>query len=530
MAFALFGLIGLQSYWINLSIDSNEEEFRHHTHEALVSVVNKLERMEAIFVAKQVLTNKIDIINENFKFDTDSIGTARWQETKTIKTRQKIISSYLSEIGYYYEVEEEAIISKSGVARKKKLVDFAEDIGINYKDFNIISNLDTTRWYNRINKSLAIKIANKSEMVSNVLDALVKGNESKRIDQRVNKELLDSLLSYETRLRGINIPYLFGIQNEKSKAFLFSNAYEEKNIILSSRFHIKMFPSDVFNNYNTLYITFPEESSFVVRKILGTLIASISFIVLISICFVIAILTIFRQKRLSQVTKDFISNMTHELKTPISTVSLTTEALLDPDIQKIPSITNRYLNVIKEENSRLGQQVEKVLQIAQLDKGDFKLKIIQIDVHDIIENVIKNINIQIESKGGEINTFLEAKQTKIQADQVHITNIIFNLLDNANKYSPEKPEIKIQTSNNPHGISISIEDKGRGMSKDNVNKIFDKFYRVPTGNLHDVKGFGLGLSYVKTMIEAHFGTINVKSEFSKGTIFNLTIPYNHEKN
>jgi two-component system phosphate regulon sensor histidine kinase PhoR len=197
----------------------------------------------------------------------------------------------------------------------------------------------------------------------------------------------------------------------------------------------------------------------------------------------------------------------------------------DPDIRRLPNQMNRYMGMIREENDRLGQQVEKVLQIARLDREDFKLNISEVDVHQSISKAVRNIQIQVEKRGGVLNTELNAEQTCIHADEIHLTNMIINLLDNANKYSPENPEITIKTQSNERGVKVMISDKGQGISKEVINKVFDKFYRAPTGNIHDVKGFGLGLSYVKTMVDAHQGEIQVKSEPSKGSTFTLFFPY-----
>jgi two-component system phosphate regulon sensor histidine kinase PhoR len=222
--------------------------------------------------------------------------------------------------------------------------------------------------------------------------------------------------------------------------------------------------------------------------------------------------------------------MTHEFKTPISTISLACEVLRDPDMRQLPNQVDRYIGIIGEENKRLANQVEKVLQIATLDRGKFKLHISEVDIHKVITKAIKNIAIQIESRGGVLAASLDAQSPVIQVDEVHLTNIVFNLLDNANKYSPDKPEISISTENTSKGILIKISDKGQGISKENLAKIFDKFYRVPTGNVHNVKGFGLGLSYVKTIITAHHGDVSVKSEPNKGSTFTLFLPYVYEQN
>lgn len=246
--------------------------------------------------------------------------------------------------------------------------------------------------------------------------------------------------------------------------------------------------------------------------------SSILLILMIGGIFYSSINTMMRQKNLSLIKNDFINNMTHEFKTPISTISLAVEVMKDGQINKNPT---KYLNIIKDENSRLGSQVEKVLQMALLDKGEVKLEQTDVNIHEIIEQVSQNLGVQIEQKEGILDLHLNAEDPEFAADEVHMTNIIYNLLDNANKYSNGKPEIEVSTVNIPKGIRISINDKGIGMTKENVAKIFDKFYRVSTGNVHDVKGFGLGLSYVKKMVDLHNGQILVSSKPGEGTTFEL---------
>jgi two-component system phosphate regulon sensor histidine kinase PhoR len=233
-----------------------------------------------------------------------------------------------------------------------------------------------------------------------------------------------------------------------------------------------------------------------------------------------------QQKRLSEMKSDFINNMTHEFKTPISTVSLACEALQDEDVKKNETFLKRYISIIDAENKRLGLQVEKVLQMATLEKKDFKLNLEKLDVHEVIDRALGNINIQIEKRNGVIKKKLVASRKEVIADEVHLTNIIYNLLDNANKYSQEKPQITIATKNKSGGIVVLVSDKGIGMSREVLNRIFEKFYRVPTGNLHDVKGFGLGLTYVKTMLDALGGSIGVKSDIAKGSTFEIYLPQN----
>jgi two-component system phosphate regulon sensor histidine kinase PhoR len=223
---------------------------------------------------------------------------------------------------------------------------------------------------------------------------------------------------------------------------------------------------------------------------------------------------------------DFINNMTHEFKTPITTISLASEALKN-ESNLTDTIRQRFANMIFEENKRLESQVERVLQMARLEKGEVKLTYSDVNVHEIIQNVIQKVNLHVEKHGGILETHLRASKPIIQADAMHLTNMLYNFVDNAIKYSPDELKITIATENTPDGIQIQVSDKGMGMSSDQQRKIFDKFYRIPgaTKNRHDVKGFGLGLSYVKMIAEAHNGNVRVRSELKKGSTFSLVLPF-----
>jgi len=223
---------------------------------------------------------------------------------------------------------------------------------------------------------------------------------------------------------------------------------------------------------------------------------------------------------------DFINNMTHEFKTPIATISLATDSITSDKIIHDESKIKRFAGIIKQENKRMLNQVEKVLQMATIDKEEFKLKLSMIDVHDLVENAVQNMNLKVEHRDGSLRANLAAQQSIIEGDRNHISNILHNLLDNAEKYSSEKPVIEISSRNVKKGIEITVKDNGIGMTKDSVKNIFDKFYRVHTGNRHDVKGFGLGLSYVKALVTAHKGTISVESELEKGSSFRVFFPFN----
>jgi two-component system, OmpR family, phosphate regulon sensor histidine kinase PhoR len=249
---------------------------------------------------------------------------------------------------------------------------------------------------------------------------------------------------------------------------------------------------------------------------------------LILSCFVYTINIIWRQKKVSEMKTDFINNMTHEFKTPIATISLATDSIINPGILSNPEKVQRFVNIIKQENKRMNSQVEKVLQMALIDKRDFSLKLVPINLHEVIQAALENINLRVEKREGSAKAILNATTPIVEGDLTHVSNMINNLLDNAEKYSAERPEITILSRNVPNGVEITVQDKGIGMSKEARKQIFDKFYRVPTGNLHDVKGFGLGLSYVKAMMTAHKGQVEVKSELGKGSSFMLTFPFHVE--
>ncbi len=262
------------------------------------------------------------------------------------------------------------------------------------------------------------------------------------------------------------------------------------------------------------------------EEISSSLIISTLVILIVFSIFTYAIIIILQQKRLSEIKTDFINNMTHELKTPISTIALSSDVLLKDNISDDPERIKQYAKIIKSENNRLESQVEKVLQLAKLDKGELELKKEKVNLHQIIRDSVAVFEISIKKRNGSVLCDFHADDFILFLDRVHITNIIYNLLDNANKYSPENPAITISTNNIKNGLEVSVSDKGQGMSPDQYKQVFDKFYRVPTGSIHNVKGFGLGLYYVKLILEKHRGNILVKSDLDVGSKFTFWLPLN----
>lgn len=276
--------------------------------------------------------------------------------------------------------------------------------------------------------------------------------------------------------------------------------------------------------YTHLEVYFPSQRKVVLVEMSFWLILTAIFILIIIFTFIYIINTIIKQKKLSEIKNDFINNMTHEFKTPISTISLASEVLLHADVEASPERIKKYSKIIYDENIRMRGQVDRVLQVARLDREEFSLTKSSFDLHQLVKDTVKNLCFEKCEEQTTLNYKLDAEPHILTADEMHIKNVVTNLVDNAIKYSNNGTVLNIQTENKQEGIVLSIEDNGIGMSKETIRHIFDKFYRIPTGNIHNVKGFGLGLYYVKNMVDAHGGHIEVKSEINKGSRFDVYLP------
>jgi two-component system, OmpR family, phosphate regulon sensor histidine kinase PhoR len=268
----------------------------------------------------------------------------------------------------------------------------------------------------------------------------------------------------------------------------------------------------------------PHQGNIIWKSMRWFIAGAILFTIIITAAFFITIRTLLRQKKLSEIKSDFINNMTHEFKTPLATISLAVDALKNEKVVNDREKTNYFTGIIKEENKRMNKQVETILQAALLDKQEVQLNLKKLSAHELIQSALNNIVLQVEEKQGTLEIKLDAAKHTIMADEVHFTNLVSNLLDNAIKYSNEKPQIKLSTQNSGNQLRLKIEDNGIGMNKETLSRIFEKFYRAHTGNIHNVKGFGLGLSYVKTMVDAHHGTIKAESVPGRGSSFIITMP------
>lgn len=354
---------------------------------------------------------------------------------------------------------------------------------------------------------------------------------------------LNRFLRTELKSNGVDLKYEYGVFSNDIDDYIITNGKYTVNMVTTNQksegatvdnlsrtmYQMALFDSEDREAVGTLRVFFPKKTSFLIQSVLPALISSIILTCLILFCFVYTINIILTQKKVSLMKTDFINNMTHEFKTPIATISLAADSINNPMVKSKPEMIERYADIIKQENKRMLTQVEKVLQIARLDKKDFELKVTTLNINDLVSKAMENSQLKVTKNGGTINAYLKSLNPNVKGDENHISNVIHNLVDNAIKYTKGAPEITLSTRDTGSGVEITVTDNGIGMAKDDIKRIFEKFYRVSTGNLHDVKGFGLGLSYVKVIVDAHKGKVSVESELGKGSTFKVLLPHDFNK-
>lgn len=341
-----------------------------------------------------------------------------------------------------------------------------------------------------------------------------------QINGEVDASLLEFLLKSEFEKRNLAADFEYGVYDCSSEKMKYGDYVPFQHS--ADKVTSKKLPT--WNSYAYHFgVQFPNREAHLVNQ-MGIWSFSSLVLLLVILFFAYTIFVILKQRRLSEIQKDFINNMTHEFKTPISTIAVSTEVLKDPDIVRHPERLLNYTTIIEKENTRLRHQVERVLQMAKFDKDDIGLKKEKIDVHQIIRDAIQNTALSLREKNGEIHCDLKASSHIVEADRLHLTNVLYNLIDNAIKYCSGAPDIAITTTNVNGSLCISVRDNGLGIARENHRKVFQKFYRVPTGNVHDVKGFGLGLHYVMSVVKAHKGSIKLESELGKGSVFFIMLP------
>ena len=494
---SLLAILYFQFNWILDINELNEDRFNKNVQDALFNVNRRLEEKEIINLTR-------DNLQAQFKINrsTESGKIELIESTFSKKTiDENNLDKGLKSNSLQFDIE-----SGSNFDNDNRTSDINASI--------LVENMDDFKIDFSLQKEID-KILDKSEMIQIVLNKLLSNDKS--ISSDLDVSVIQNMISKALSIRNINIDFEFIVVNTISKEIELSNSENIK--IFNSIYKINLFENDLIESDLELRLYFPNKDTFLMKGSQMNLFFSLIFIIIVIICFYYVVLKVFEQKKLSDIKNEFIDNMTHELKTPISTISLACEVLMDVDLNRSSKIKDKYIGIINDENKRLSVQVERVLQIATLEKGDIKLDFKRLDIHLILSKAVDIIKFKIEKRKGIITQKLYASNSYINGNRVHLLNIINNLLDNSNKYSIKNPDILVKTYNKDNSLFVEIADKGIGIKQGNLNKIFDKFFREPQGNVHNVKGFGLGLSYVKNMLEKHDASIQVISDKNKGSVF-----------
>ena len=512
MSAALTGIILVQAYWIQNAISLRKTIFNQQVTEVLHRVVDKMERKATA-----------DIVKEFNLFEQDL-----FERVPIDSMAEELLADGALEIEGS-DLEEEIELAPTVPALEGPAAAFQPVNPIletRTMVFDVEGQDDAQMMpalLLEMERALMENVAHLDEVLDQMLQEMV--HKSTDPNHRVDPFLLDSILNDELQQSGINTPYNFGVlMAEKKLVGIGLDEEGSEEGLLSSPFSVSLNPGNLMTRPDRLFVTFPNSDKYVLRSITSLLAGSFLFTLIIILGFSYAIHIIFRQKQLSDIKTDFINNMTHEFKTPIATISLAVDSMNNPIVLEHPERIQQYTGIIRDENKRMNSQVEKVLQMALLDKNEVKLTSESMDMHSIIGTAMDTIALQIDQANGDIKADLKASRPMVNGDEVHLTNVVRNLLDNAMKYTPSEPRILIETWNDKRGIYISITDNGIGMDRETQKRIFEKFYRVPKGNVHDVKGFGLGLTYVKHILDAHEGSITVKSQLNKGSKFTIYLP------
>ncbi|TRX72042.1 sensor histidine kinase KdpD [Carboxylicivirga sp. M1479] len=508
MAISLVGITYIQAMWILNASKIEEEQFDQSVRLALDEVITRLERDEiSMYDSKKRLNTTNNKVPANLRHDSKYFGN---------KDNESVVASS-QEMKFEFNINVDAGYYTASAYMQDSL--FAA-----FQGAASIRGFERTDPFTGAMQSIQNDIRQKADQKR---EALIKSLlEDVPIERRIENMRVEQYIFEFLEEKGIYYPHEFAIINSKGETVFQTASYNEEEA--SHLYHKRLFPNDFHQQANYLNLHFTEKPNPILES-MGLVVPSAAFTLIVILLSIVTIIIIVRQKRLDQIKNDFINNMTHEFKTPISTISLASQMLKDGSVAKTPKTLQHISGVIQDESKRLSFQVEKVLQMAIFEKGKAGLKLKKLDVNDLIHHVTNNFRIKVENQQGKIIERLEAKNSIITVDEVHFTNVIYNLLDNAVKYRKGAPVLYVKTWNKNNGIVISVKDNGMGISKDNLKRIFEKFYRVPTGNVHNVKGFGLGLAYVKKIIDDHGGQISVESEMEVGTKFDIFLPLKNTK-
>ena len=497
---SLVGIIFIQGYWIKMAIDDKEEAFTYSIQQALNNVVKKIEQDEVDKYVAQII----------FLRENDS----------TLKLRDPLLHDFI-------------FIQNNKDNRES----FAYDHGVLDEDYELPittthpsnNNLDTNflNTEKLDNNSYLVKAYEKLSELPEIERLMIEESfksiiRQQSISERVSLHQIQKLIEEKLRKRELNLHFEFAIYNKNVLSKIHSKYFEPNE---TKEYRALLFGAN--SNDDSLYelaVIFPQRERFVLSSIIEIASLSTVFMLIIIAVFIITLNQLVTQRRISEIKTDFINNMTHEFKTPIATMNLVLDTLKSPIALNNPDKVMHYVKILKQENKRMLAQVENILQISRLEKGNLQLEREPLDVHDLITNAITHVQVMLNERGGVIHTHFLADNSDISANESHLTNVFINVIENAIKYSPEAPIIDIYTENIKNRILIRIKDKGQGMNKQGAKYIFDKFYREHTGDLHNVKGHGLGLAYVKSIVEYHQGSIYVESEKGKGSTFFIKLP------
>lgn len=520
---ALVGLITVQAFLIQKTLSFEKQELDEKVNKTLELVAARHEKIQnfikykAVFEARKK-AEKNKLITENVRNLLNNNEMVSMKDTTVYRNGKK---------EKYFIISGKSVDTLTGMVSEHKVVarNYKGVLQISSNPEFDFSESDSGMVEIPFDDRLEDLMLKKANYVNDFLIEIFRDNIELSNDERLNLTLLDSILTKELENAGISGDFEFNVtyEDEESVNILFKESEHFNPNLANYDYKVPLFPGDIFRTRLYLTVKLGQTKTLLVAGSWRIITITVLLLIFMIFTFYVVMSTILRQRKLSVLKNDFINNMTHELKTPISTISLACEAINDPDIPKDPDSMDSYLDMINQENKRLGSLVENVLQTAIIDKGELKLQKQTLNLNQILEKMIKNSKFLATSKGGEIEFIEEAKDLIIEGDKVHVTNIFHNLLDNSIKYSKGSPQIRIITKKEKDFAVIEVEDQGIGIPKEHVKRIFDKLYRVPTGNVHDVKGFGLGLSYVKAIVDQHEGQISVKSEVDKGSTFTIKL-------
>lgn len=493
MTLSLTGITAIQAYWIFNAYSIKEEKFEQAVTEALGGVSKRLEAIEAINFLN-------DSPNLEPFFNSNNLLINTYDSFDSLEKRKAAEQGLLfsmrinGDTSFMFKMDSNGLKVKAGIDLESKL------------------------------PMMVDKVENKMFNLSKVYEKLMRHEARKRgrIEHRLMKKDLDSLIRFELETKGIIIPFEYAVMENNELAMKSEEWSPEKGQHKAS-----LFPGDFFGN-RLLMVSFPRKANYLLGTMWFTLLNSLLFTAAMIFTFSKTLSYSMKQKRISDIKTDFINNMTHEFKTPIATINLAIDAMSNEKIINNPEKIRHYSNVIKQENHRMNRQVESVLRMALMDKKELDLSYEKVKISEILDDCSNHIKLQLDARGGTLDQSYETKDLEMFVDKNHLANTIINILDNSMKYSIGAPEIKMLTEITQTEFILIISDKGIGMTKEEQKKIFDRFFRVSSGNIHNIKGHGLGLSYVRGIIEAHGGKIEVESEKNKGSRFYIYLPLNQE--